>query len=147
MKELDDLIRQLPEMTQQPIRSLLKKKEKEAKMEKILIRYGIITIAVIVAFAVYIYMKLKTVGIGNSALTFLMGDLIILIFIAALISLFFIVNYYKRKFEKAEKDVDKIREDMIDRTSDIWNTEALLNCRYPIFKLLKDVKDIDLFHK
>lgn len=150
MKELETFLNQMniSDMAKTTLLLLMKKKEKENKMQKILNSIGAINIFVILVFAMYFYFKMKTSGgIGSSALTFILSDIFILVLIAVLSLLIYSMFYFKRKFDKAEKDVDKIREDIMERSYEYWRTTDELQERYKVFKYLKDKADINLFHK
>jgi hypothetical protein len=150
LSDLEELIKNLnlPDFTEHTVKSLIKKKDKETKIGKRLNFSGFSCIGIILFMAVYVYLITEgTSNIGRSALSFILSDPILLLIIAALFCTFFYINYYKHKFDKAENDVDKIREDIIDRSTEFWNTPDLMKKRYQLFKFLKDKKDIDLFHK
>lgn len=53
----------------------------------------------------------------------------------------------QKKFEKAEKDFEELKEDVIDRSSDIWNSEVLEVKRIAQYHELKNKYDINLYHK
>lgn len=138
----------LPDFTTETLKLLMKKKDKEIKMNEKLNFFGLASIGTILIMAVYVYWKTEGgTYIGESSLSFILSDPILLLIIAVLFFLLFTIFFYKRKFDKAENDVDKIREDLIDRQSEFWNTTELVAKRYQLLKFLKDKKDINLFHK
>ncbi|OIJ15891.1 hypothetical protein BKP35_02565 [Anaerobacillus arseniciselenatis] len=150
MKDLEQFLKtmNISEEIKATLMSLMKKKEKEKKAEKKLNKVGFTTIGVIILFTVYFYFKIKVSGgLGASALSFILSDIMILIFIVSLMFLIFYMFEVKRKFDKAEKDVDKIRDDLIDRSSIIWRSPEERKLRYEVYKYLKDKQDINLFHK
>lgn len=150
LKDLEELMKKLnlPDYTTETLKLLMKKKDKETKMNGMLNFFGLVSIGMILIMAGYVYWETEGgTNIGGSALSFILSDLILLLILAVLFFLFFTIFYYKRKFDKAEKDVDKIRDDLIDRQSEFWNTPELVAKRYQLLKFLKDKKDINLFHK
>lgn len=150
MKDLEQFLKQIniSDLSKKTLLSLMKKKEKENKMQKKLNWVGGFTILVLVTLAAYLYYKMKmNGGVGNSALTFILSDTLILTFMAILSILIYSMFQFKRKFDKAEKDVDKIREDIMDRSYEFWKTKEELEERYKVFEYLKDKEDINLFHK
>ncbi|MCT8138852.1 DUF2663 family protein [Anaerobacillus sp. CMMVII] len=150
MKELEEFLKQIniTDLSKATLLSLMKKKEKENKMQTTLNFIGGFTIFVILIFAGYFYYKMKvTGGLGSSALTFIVSDIIIVTLLGILAFLIYSMFHFKRKFDKAEKDVDKIREDIMDRSYEFWRTQEELQERYKVFKYLKDSQDINLFHK
>lgn len=138
----------LPDFTSETLKLLLKKKDKENKMDKKRNFFGLATIGIILLMTGYVYWKTAgATNTGGSALSFILGDPFLLLIITLLLILLFTIYYYKQKFDKAENDVDKIREDLIDRSSEFWNTPELVSKRYQLLKFLKEKKDINLFHK
>jgi DMSO/TMAO reductase YedYZ heme-binding membrane subunit len=150
VKDLEEFLKQIKisDLSKTTLLLLMKKKDKENKMQKALNFIGIITIVIIVVFTTYFYYKLRVNGgLGSSVLTFIVSDIVILGFLAVLSFLLYSMSYFKRKFDKAEKDVDKIREDIMDRSTEFWKTKEELQERYKVFAYLKDKEDINLFHK
>lgn len=150
MKDVEELMNKLnlPDFTTETIKLLMKKKAKEISMGRKLNFFGVVSIGTIFFMAGYLYWKTEGgTNIGGSILSLILSDLILLLIIATLFYLLSTIFYYKRKFDKAEKDVDKIIEDLIDRSSEFWNTPELVSKRYQLLKFLKDKKDINLFHK
>lgn len=150
MKDLEELMKKLnlSDFTTETIKLLMKKKTKEISMGRMLNFFGLMSIGMILFMTGYIYWKIEEgTNFGGSALSFILSDLVLLLIIVALFFLLSSIYYYKQKFDKAEKDVDKIREDLIDRHSEFWNTPELESKRYQLLKFLKEKKDINLFHK
>ncbi len=150
MKNLETFLQQIniSDMAKTTLLLLMKKKEKEKSIQKILDFNGTFNFVLIICLTIYFYFKLQFAGgLGSSALSFILSDNIILLFIFVLFFSIYSMVHFRRKFDKAEKDVDKIREDMMDRSNEFWKTPEELQERYKVFKYLKDKEDINLFHK
>ncbi|RXJ03906.1 DUF2663 family protein [Anaerobacillus alkaliphilus] len=150
MKDFEEFLKQvnISDHSKTTLLFLMKKKEKENKMQRNLNIIGVTTIITILLFASYFYYKMKiNGGLGTSALNFILNDSLLLFLMATLAFLLYSMFYFKKKFDKAEKDVDKIRDDILDRSMDYWKTKDELKERYKVFKYLKDKQDINLFHK
>lgn len=148
MKEFEEFLKgmKISEHSKATLKLLMKKKEKENKYQSLLDWVGFSTLGVILVFGLYFYVASRD-GVGVTVLSFILNDVILLTILALLASLLYAMFYLKRKFDKAEKDVDKIRDDILDRSPDFWKTKEELQERYKIFKYLKEKQDINLFHK
>ncbi len=150
MKDFEEFLKQIKisDHSKTTLLYLMKKKEKENKMQRNLNIIGITSIIIILLFASYFYYKMKiNGGLGSSVLSFILNDGLLLFFMALLALLLYSMFHFKKKFDKAEKDVDKIRDDILDRSTDFWKSKDELKERYKVYKYLKDKQDINLFHK
>lgn len=128
--------------------SLVKKKSKEVTYRNRLLKCGLLLICTCLLFVSYFFYKTNGTGhIGINPLSFVLSDKIFLLLLLFFSSLLCFLNYYKKKFDKAEKELDKLREEVIDRGSEIWDPLEDRNKHVNILKHLKDAYDINLFHK
>ena len=128
--------------------SLVKKKRKEELYRKRLINSGLLLVCSILLFVVYFLFKTNGTGeIGSNPITFLLGDKFFRILFCFFCSLLGVLNYNKKKFDKAEKELDKLREEFIDRGSEIWDPFEDRGKYVSILKDFKKMYDINLFHK
>lgn len=128
------------------IEALIEAKQKEEKAEKAMMKWGLFFLVVLIGGIIYIALKLMSVEV-SSYLSLLLSDMVIVIWIAALFFCFYYFDQKSKKFEKAEKDFEELKEDVIDRSSDIWNSEALEVKRIAQYHELKNKYDINLYHK
>lgn len=147
MKKKDSTIHDIDDYFDVIEKALIKAKTKEVKAEKQMIYSGIFVLALLFLGVMYIVFMLRSTGNSNSYLTLIISDNIILLWIAALFVTFFYFDSKTKNFEKAEKDYEELVEDIIDRSSDIWNTEELQRKKSVQFRKLKEKYDINLYHK
>ncbi len=60
---------------------------------------------------------------------------------------FFQVKYYYLKSEKAEKEFDALREELIERSTELWYTEEQWNNRKQVYDKMNKDYGINLFFK
>ncbi|MDG5787637.1 DUF2663 family protein [Evansella sp. AB-P1] len=129
------------------IEALIKAKEKEEKAEKALFRTGLFFLVILLCGVAYIFLKLSSGDSVSSYLRLLISDGIILTWLVALFISFYFFEGRSKKYEKAEKDFEELKEDIIDRSSDIWNSNQLEVKRIAQYHELKNKYDINLYHK
>ncbi|MBB5172928.1 DUF2663 family protein [Texcoconibacillus texcoconensis] len=126
---------------------LLKCKQKEKEAEKKVYRAGYCFFFVLAISLIYVTFLLLQTGTPNSYLTLILGDQWLLLLLLMMSLSFYQVTMRKSKLDKAEKDFDELREDIIDRLSDIWDTEENWKEKHKLFQELKNDYDINLFYK
>ncbi|WP_100398515.1 DUF2663 family protein [Bacillus sp. FJAT-44742] len=52
----------------------------------------------------------------------------------------------KRKLVKAEEEFEKLREELIQRSEELWDTKERWETRHELFSCLQENYDINLFH-
>ncbi|ADU30097.1 YpbF family protein [Evansella cellulosilytica] len=129
------------------IKALIEAKEKEEIAEKKMMKYGSLFLTVLLAGFIYIVIKLTTGEAISSYLSFILADPIILLWIVAVFVAFYFFDARSKKYEKAEKDFDALKEDVIDRSSDIWSSNDLEMKRIAQYHELKNKYNINLYHK
>lgn len=130
------------------LEGLINKKRKEETFRNRLLKCALSLLCTVILFIIYFIFKTSGTGnIGSNPLSFILEDKIFLM----LFMLFFILlgrmTFLQKKFDKAEKEVDALREEIIDRSSEIWDTIEDWNQRVIIYKHLNETYDINLFHK
>lgn len=129
------------------INAIIKAKLKETKAEKKLFWAGLYVLGSAAGFLLYLSTQWELLINSSSMLTTIASDPIVLIFMSLLGFFSVYMQNVKFKFEKAEKDYDQLKEDMIERASEIWSSEEEWNERSHIFDDLKRNYDINLYHK
>ncbi|MBU9723989.1 MULTISPECIES: DUF2663 family protein [Bacillaceae] len=127
--------------------ALIEAKMKEVKAEKDVTKWGYFFLSVLLAGVVYLVVKLSTGVAVGSYLTFLLSDIFLLIWLGLLFIGFHFFTMKSKYFEKKEKDFDELKEDIIDRASDIWNSPELERKKLLQYQELKEKYDINLYHK
>lgn len=129
------------------VNAIIKAKLKETKTEKKLFQAGLYVLGSVAGFFLYISSQWDLLINSSSMLTTIASDPIVLIFMSLLGISYVYLQNKKFKFEKAEKDYDKLKEDMIERASQIWSTPDEWKERSRVFDELKRTYDINLYHK
>ncbi|MFA9556114.1 DUF2663 family protein [Evansella sp. AB-rgal1] len=130
------------------IEALIKAKVKVETAEKALMKTGLTFLSILILGIAYIVLRITSgEGVSGSYLTMLISDWIILAWIAMLFISFYFFEGKSKKFEKTEKDFDELKNDIIDRSSEIWNSNQLEVKRIAQFHELKNKYDINLYHK
>ncbi|WP_416149680.1 DUF2663 family protein [Salipaludibacillus sp. HK11] len=129
------------------INAIIKAKSKESKVGKRLWRAGLYVLASVAGFMFYLSTQWGTLTEGPTLLAGVASDPVVLVFMTLLGISYVNLQNIKFKFEKAEKDYDQLKEDMIDRASEIWSTPEKWKERARIFNELKTKYDINIYHK
>ncbi|WP_280768265.1 DUF2663 family protein [Salipaludibacillus daqingensis] len=129
------------------VKAIVKAKMKEKKAEKKLFKAGLFVLGSVAGFLLYLSTQWEMLMNSPSMLTTIASDPIVLVFMSVIGISFVHLQNKKFKFEKAEKDYDELKEDMIERASDIWSTPEQWMERSRIFEELKQTYDINLYHK
>ncbi|MCR6110621.1 DUF2663 family protein [Bacillus sp. A301a_S52] len=130
------------------INAIIKAKGKEKAAEKKLVRVGFLVILSLISLTVYVFKNwMQWFQAEGSIFQKIMTDPFILFFTILSIITFAWLQQVTAKFEKAEKDYDQLKEDMIDRAADIWSSPEAWKKRSEIFRELKEKHDINLYHK
>ncbi|MDQ0257673.1 hypothetical protein J2S74_005135 [Evansella vedderi] len=129
------------------IEALIEAKQKEEKAEKTMMKWGLLFLGILAAGIIYIVLKLMSGESVSSYLSLLLSDIIIVVWLAVLFFCFYYFDVKSKKYEKAEKDFEELKEDVIDRASDIWNSNQLEVKRISQYHELKNKYDINLYHK
>ncbi|UTR14603.1 YpbF family protein [Salipaludibacillus sp. LMS25] len=130
------------------IRAIIKAKNKEKAAEKKLIRVGFLVIFSLISLTVYVFKNwMHWFQVEGSIFQTIITDPYILFLTILFIITFAWLQQVTLKFEKAEKDYDQLKEDMIDRAADIWSSPDDWKKRPDIFRELKEKHDINLYHK
>jgi predicted membrane protein len=63
------------------------------------------------------------------------------------IGLFGLMNVFREKRDKAEKEFHALRCEIIDKSKDLWRTDDEWKNRHIVFEMMKKEYDINLFHE
>ncbi len=61
--------------------------------------------------------------------------------------LYGLMNVYRQKRDKAEKEFHALRCEIIDKSKDLWKKEDAWNNRHLVFEMMKQNYDINLYHE
>ncbi|SER45524.1 DUF2663 family protein [Salipaludibacillus aurantiacus] len=130
------------------IEAVIKAKEKETVSEKRVIRAGTAVLLCTGFLVMYvIYQWSRMTQMESAFLLNLIADPIVLMFMLIIGLTYAILQNEKYKYEKAEKDYDLLKEDIIDRASEIWSSPESWEERAELFSDLKQKHNINLYHK
>ncbi|WP_078576899.1 DUF2663 family protein [Salipaludibacillus agaradhaerens] len=130
------------------IKAIIKAKNKEKAAEKKLMRVGFLVILSLISLTVYAFKNwIQWFQAEGSIFQKIITDPFILFLTIVFIITFAWLQQVTVKFEKAEKDYDQLKEDMIDRAADIWSSPEAWKKRSDVFRELKEKHDINLYHK
>ncbi|WP_158282150.1 DUF2663 family protein [Salipaludibacillus keqinensis] len=129
------------------IHAIIKAKTKEVKAEKRLFRAGLYMLGIIAIFSLYLSFNWKVLTESSSFLAGIATDPIVLLFMLLTGLVYVHLHNMKFKYEKAESDYDKLKEDMIERASEIWSDSNRWKDRPEILRDLKEKYNINLYHK
>ncbi|MGO4888214.1 DUF2663 family protein [Anaerobacillus sp. MEB173] len=139
----------LPKVAEVSLKELVKLKEKEEKYEKRKIRWSYTTIAFVVAALLYsFYVKMYGTGyLSGSPIQFFINDFWMKVFAISIAGSFFQVHMMDRKYEKAEKEFEELRTEIIERSSELWSDPEQWNNRHIVYEVFKETYDINLYHR
>ncbi|RFU69067.1 YpbF family protein [Bacillus sp. V59.32b] len=69
------------------------------------------------------------------------------IFLVVTIGLYGYMNLLKTKRDKAEKEYQGLRCEIVDRSKDLWKQEGAWQNRHKVFEMMKNNYDINLYHE
>ncbi|MEW8986220.1 MAG: DUF2663 family protein, partial [Bacillus sp. (in: firmicutes)] len=58
-----------------------------------------------------------------------------------------LMNLFRNKRDKAEKEFHALRCEIIDKSKDLWRKEEAWSNRHLVFEMMKKNYDINLFHE
>lgn len=70
-----------------------------------------------------------------------------LFMLMCVIGLFGMMNVFRQKRDKAEKEFHALRCEIIDKSKDLWKQEEQWKNRHIVFEMMKKNYDINLYHE
>jgi hypothetical protein len=138
-----------PKVVKVMLEELVNRKNKLEKMEKAKMQWSLFAMACTAIFLLLGYNALSSqqVGMNTNILTALFGQPIIL-FLLLLLSVGFVqLNFFVKKTTKAEKEFDELREEIISRSTELWESDVSWESREAVYSFMKKEHDINLYHK
>ncbi|WP_026689450.1 DUF2663 family protein [Alteribacter aurantiacus] len=129
------------------VNALVKAKQKEKVAEKKVVRAGLICLCMIILTVLYVTLAVFFTHHSSQYWSVMIHDPILLILIGVLVYTFAYLKKKKSAQEKADKDFKKLREDIIDRSMDVWQTQGVTNDRNVYYDYLLKNHNINLYHK
>ncbi|MBP2240710.1 hypothetical protein J2Z40_001269 [Cytobacillus eiseniae] len=150
---METSIKMLDERTDQATRQMLQKVvERKRKFDKLKLRHLIVMWAtVFLSFFYLLYINQTVIepyfysfAAMFSAYVNHSENLYLIVFT---VSLFGFMNLLKTKKEKAEKEYQALRCEIIDKSKDLWKKEEEWKNRHIVFEMMKANYDINLYHE
>ncbi|PYZ98457.1 hypothetical protein CR205_07655 [Alteribacter lacisalsi] len=125
------------------VNALIKAKQKEIIAAKVIQRAGCLHLIVLWITILYMAAGIFMRHHSSAYITAILHDPVILILLACAILTFKYTDMKRKSLDKAERDLDRLRSEVIDRAGEIWSGEN----RDEIYaEMLKDYR-INLYHK
>ncbi|TMW73632.1 DUF2663 family protein [Alteribacter natronophilus] len=123
--------------------ALVKAKEKEKRAYRLIQRAGWMHLAVLWAAVFYMAFGIFMQYHSSFYITAILHDPVMIILIFLTVITFKYADMKKKQLDKAEKNTDRLRTEVIDRSSEIWAGEN----RERIYAEFLEKYNINLYHK
>ncbi len=135
-------------VAREAVKTLVGNKESLDKVCKkaVLFRWILAVSAVFYAVYLALFMSYSPAGQDDLLSDILLGKAN-LMFLMALAVQYAMLLTYKMKEDMAKEDYENLRIEIISRSEEFWKNEEQWRERAEVFRYLKDVYDINLFHE
>lgn len=143
----------LDDRTDQATRKMLQKVvERKRKFDRLeSLHLMIMWSAIIIAFGYFLYLYLAIIKPYSYSFATVFSVYVDhsfnLFMLMLVIGLFGLMNVYRQKRDKAEKEFHALRCEIIDKSKDLWSKEDEWKNRHLVFEMMKKNYDINLFHE
>ncbi|WP_428908962.1 YpbF family protein [Niallia sp. Krafla_26] len=150
---MESPIMMLDEKTDQATRKMLQKVvERKRKFDKLTFWHLIIMwSAILVSFGYFLYLYYNIFQPYSysfaTVFSVYIQDSKHLYMLMVVIGLFGLMNVYRQKRDKAEKEFHLLRCEIIDKSKDLWSKEDEWKNRHIVFEMMKKNYDINLYHE
>ncbi|MCK0472155.1 DUF2663 family protein [Halalkalibacter sp. APA_J-10(15)] len=131
------------------LEELIERKIKLKKFEKYNRYSGYLTLIFISILLIVCYIEFtqRLISSYQSLLTSIINNSLFL-FVLLLTGLSFIyVQYLNKKVTKAEKEYEELREELMNRSSELWEEDTQWLARENVYHYMKAEHDINLYYK
>ncbi|MDT8860050.1 YpbF family protein [Alkalihalobacillus sp. MEB130] len=138
-----------PEIVKIMLEELVSRKEKFEKMEKAKMRWSFFAMGCAALFLLFGSRAITSqqVSLNTNILSAVIGHPAVFLLMILLSIGFIQLRYFVKKAKKAEKEFDELREEMIDRSSELWEKDSDWKAREALYSYIKKEHDINLYHK
>ncbi|MDE5052031.1 YpbF family protein [Niallia taxi] len=146
-------IMKLDSNTDETTREMLQKLvEKKRKFDMLKTRHLFVMWLTIIVGFFYAYWLYKHIAVPFSHSFAIMFSIFIaktfnLYALCLIVGSFGFMNVLKQKKDKAEKEYNELRCEIIDKAKDLWKKEEEWKSRHHVFYMMKKEYDINLFHE
>ncbi|MFC0472933.1 DUF2663 family protein [Halalkalibacter kiskunsagensis] len=138
-----------PEIVKVMLDELVTRKNKLEKMERAKLRwslYAMFCAAVFLLFGSKV-LSSQQLSFNTNILDTIIGHPLILALMLLLSIGFIQLRFFVKKAKKAEKEFEELREEFIDRSSELWPNDTDWESREALYSYVKKEHDINLYHK
>jgi hypothetical protein len=139
----------LDEVGQVIINDLQKLKKKHQKKEKELKFYKGAMYVIVALFVAYllIFTVFPHRFYYSSMISVLINNVYHYVFVGLLVTIHYRLKFLDKKVDKAEKEYDILRREVIQRTEELWPEGEKWDNRYLFFKEMKEKYGINLYYE
>lgn len=135
--------------TKQILINVVKRKQKYDQLKQ---RHMLImSCTLLILFVYLIYLYYSIVGPYNYSFAKMFSafvdDSLNLFFLIMTVGSYGLMNLFRNKRDKAEREFHALRCEIIDKSKDLWRKEEAWNNRHLVFEMMKKHYDINLFHE
>lgn len=138
-----------PEVVKVMLEELVTRKNKVEKMEKAKTRWSLFSMFSASIFCLFGYQafQVQQTSLNSNILNALVGQPAVLLLMLLLSIGFIQLHFFGKKEKKAEKEYDELREEIIVRSPEFWETDVTWESREAVFSYMKNEHDINLYHR
>ncbi|WP_332630051.1 DUF2663 family protein [Halalkalibacter flavus] len=138
-----------PEIVKVMLEELVARKEKLEKFEKAKMYWSIFAMGCAALFLLFGSASLsrQQMSLNTNILSAMVGHPLILLLMLLLSVGFIQLRLFVKKAKKAEKEFDELREEIIDRSSELWEKDSDWKSREALYSYIKKEHNINLYHK
>ncbi|WP_147533819.1 YpbF family protein [Bacillus marasmi] len=135
--------------TRQILQNVIKRKQKYDQLKQKHLFVMSITLFLLFCYMVYLYY----VVVGPYSYSFarmfsaFVDHKLNLLFLILTVGSYGLMNLFRNKRDKAEKEFHALRCEIIDKSKDLWRKEEAWSNRHLVFEMMKKNYDINLFHE
>ncbi|HHW35978.1 MAG TPA: DUF2663 family protein [Bacillales bacterium] len=126
---------------------ILKKKHQKKESELKFYKGALVLIAAFFLAYVLLFTVLPYRFHYSSMISVLINDVYHYVFVGGLATIHYRLKFLDKKAEKAEKEYNALRSEVIQRTEELWPKGEKWNNRHRFLKEMKEKHDINLYYE
>lgn len=135
--------------TKQILMNVIKRKQKFDQLKQKHLFIMSCTLLLVFCYMVYLYNSIVSPYYYSFAKMFsvFVDNSLNLIFLIITVGTYGLMNLFRNKREKAEKEYHALRCEIIDKSKDLWRKDEAWSNRHLVFEMMKKNYDINLYHE